>query len=68
VLNLMGVPEIQTMLRVSRATAWRYVRRPDFPEPAVEVSGKRLWKHREVERWAERTLPLTFDPRRKGAQ
>jgi predicted DNA-binding transcriptional regulator AlpA len=62
--DLVGVPEIATMLRVSRPTVWRYVRRADFPEPEAQVSGKRLWKRSTVERWAKKALPLKFDPRK----
>jgi predicted DNA-binding transcriptional regulator AlpA len=65
VLDLVGVPEIAEMLNASRRTAWRYVERDDFPEPAAKVSGKRLWKRRDIERWAKRTLPLPKDPRRR---
>jgi predicted DNA-binding transcriptional regulator AlpA len=66
VLDLLGPPEIADALGVSRRTAWRYIDRPDFPEPAAQVSGKRLWKRRDVERWSKRTLPLPKDPRRKA--
>jgi predicted DNA-binding transcriptional regulator AlpA len=65
-LDLVGVPEIAEMLGVSRPSVWRYVRRDDFPEPDMQVSGKRLWKRVTVERWAKKTLPLKFDPRSKG--
>jgi predicted DNA-binding transcriptional regulator AlpA len=64
-LDLVGVPEIAEMTGASRRTAWRYVDHETFPEPAAEVSGKRLWRRRDVERWAKRTLPLRKDPRRK---
>jgi predicted DNA-binding transcriptional regulator AlpA len=66
VLDLLGVPEIADLLGVSRRTAWRYVERPHFPEPAAQVSGKRLWQRRAVEKWANKTLPLPFDPRQKA--
>jgi predicted DNA-binding transcriptional regulator AlpA len=65
-LDLVGVPEIADMLGASRRTAWRYIERDDFPEPVAQVTAKRLWKRRDVERWAKRTLPLTFDPRRRA--
>jgi len=57
-LDLVDAAGIAEQLRVSRRTAWRYLGRADFPPPVVEVSGKRLWDRREVERWANRTLPL----------
>jgi predicted DNA-binding transcriptional regulator AlpA len=63
-LDLVDVPAIAEMLEVGRRTAWRYVERDDFPEPEAQVIRKRLWKRAAVERWAKRTLPLKFDPRR----
>jgi predicted DNA-binding transcriptional regulator AlpA len=66
-LDLVGVPEIAEMLGVTRRTAWRYVRRADFPEPMVTLRGKRMWKRSAVVGWAKRTLPLPTDPRVKQA-
>jgi len=64
-LDLVDIPTIGEMLGVSRRTAARYVERPDFPEPDAQVSNKRLWKRRAVDRWAGKTLPLKTDPRLK---
>jgi predicted DNA-binding transcriptional regulator AlpA len=58
VLDLLGPPEIADALGVSRRTAWRYLERPDFPEPVAQVTSKRLWLREDVEAWAERTLPI----------
>jgi predicted DNA-binding transcriptional regulator AlpA len=66
-LDLVGVPEIAEMLKVSRRTAWGYVDRDDFPEPEATVSRKRLWRRVAIQRWAKKTLPLKFDPRTKQA-
>jgi predicted DNA-binding transcriptional regulator AlpA len=63
--DLVDVPAISALLGVSRRTAWRYVEHPGFPEPAAQVSRKRLWKRSAVERWAGKTLPLKFDPRQR---
>jgi predicted DNA-binding transcriptional regulator AlpA len=62
-LDLVGVPEIAEMLGASRRTAWRYVDREDFPDPVAQVTAKRLWERRAVEKWAAKTLPLPKDPR-----
>jgi prophage regulatory protein len=56
--ELAGVAEIANVLKVSRATAARYVERDDFPEPIGVLARGRVWKRRDVERWATRTLPL----------
>jgi predicted DNA-binding transcriptional regulator AlpA len=65
-LDLVDVPAIAEMLKVGRRTAWRYIERDDFPPPEAEMNRKRLWKRSAVERWANRSLPLKFDPRSKG--
>jgi predicted DNA-binding transcriptional regulator AlpA len=62
-LDLVGVPEIADLLQVARRTAWRYVIRPDFPEPAAALRQKRLWDRNEVEEWANSNLPFKFGPR-----
>jgi predicted DNA-binding transcriptional regulator AlpA len=64
-LDLVGVPEIAEMLGATRRTVWRYVSRPEFPDPAAEVNRKRLWERGAVMEWARATLPLPYDRRRK---
>jgi predicted DNA-binding transcriptional regulator AlpA len=62
-IDLVDVPEIAKMLKVSRRTAWRYVTEgPDFPAPEAQLPNKRLWKRSAVERWADKTLPLPKGP------
>jgi hypothetical protein len=65
--DLMGLSEIIEMLEVSKATALKYSRRSDFPEPLGHVSAAgRVWLKRDVERWAKETLPLqTGRPRKE---
>jgi predicted DNA-binding transcriptional regulator AlpA len=60
-LDLVDVPRIAEMLGVSRPTIWRYVRRPDFPEPEARVGNKRLWKPRDIERWRQANPPSKYD-------
>jgi predicted DNA-binding transcriptional regulator AlpA len=60
-VDLLGVPEISELLGVDRRTVWRYVRRDDWPLPAAEVSGKRLWKRTDVERWRKKNPPSKYD-------
>jgi predicted DNA-binding transcriptional regulator AlpA len=66
-LELVGGAEIARLLGVSRRTAWRYIRRPDFPAPAAKVGDRELWKLEAVERWGRKTLPLAKDPRRPSS-
>jgi predicted DNA-binding transcriptional regulator AlpA len=54
----LGLADVAEALDTSRPTAARYVNRPDFPKP-VEVRARgRLWRRRDVEKWAAKTLPL----------
>jgi predicted DNA-binding transcriptional regulator AlpA len=57
--DLVGLAEIIEMLSVSKATAFKYTRRQDFPEPLGHISAAGpVWLRRDVERWAKETLPL----------
>jgi predicted DNA-binding transcriptional regulator AlpA len=55
--DLLGLAEVTEVLGVSRATAARYVDRADFPRPETLARG-RVWRRRDVERWAKKNLPL----------
>jgi len=57
-LDLIGTTEVCEVLGVSRRSVFRYMKRRDFPKPVGKVSGRRVWRRREVERWGKRTLPL----------
>jgi len=65
--DLVGLIEIIDLLDVARATAFKYTRRDDFPEPLGHVSAAGpVWLRRDVERWAKETLPLpTGRPRKE---
>ena len=65
--DLVGLTEIIDMLGVARATAFKYTRRDDFPEPLGHVSAAGpVWLRRDVQRWAKETLPLpTGRPRKE---
>lgn len=64
--ELAAVSEIAELLNVSRRTAANYVERDDFPEPYDRLSTGRVWRRRDVERWARATLPLrTGRPRKE---
>lgn len=55
--DLLGLVEIAELLDVSQSTAKLYARRPGFPEPTQLARG-RVWRRRDVDRWASKTLPL----------
>ena len=65
--DLAGLSEIVELLGVSKATAFKYTRRDDFPEPLGHVSAAGpVWLRRDVQRWAKETLPLpTGRPRKE---
>jgi predicted DNA-binding transcriptional regulator AlpA len=56
--ELAGLDEIAQLLGVSKISAKRYTARDDFPEPLGRLAGGRVWRRRDVVKWAERTLPL----------
>jgi excisionase family DNA binding protein len=58
--GLVTVDDIAELLGVSRRTIERYLADEDldFPEPAASFGRVRVWKRRDVERWAKKTLPL----------
>jgi predicted DNA-binding transcriptional regulator AlpA len=57
--DLVGITEIAETLGVAKVTAKRYASRADFPEPVGRLGGRiRVWRRRDVLKWAERTLPL----------
>lgn len=51
-LDLVGVAEIQRMLRVSRPRVDQLANKKDFPEPVAVLAGGRIWLRRDVEAWA----------------
>jgi prophage regulatory protein len=56
--DLLGFSEVMEVLGVSRTSAARYTNRPDFPEPAEVLARGRVWRRRDVARWAKKHLPL----------
>jgi predicted DNA-binding transcriptional regulator AlpA len=66
--DLVGLSEIIEMLGVAKATAFKYTRRADFPEPLGHITAAGpVWLRRDVERWAKETLPLqTGRPRKES--
>jgi predicted DNA-binding transcriptional regulator AlpA len=63
--KLASVSDIANMLGVAIPTAHRYTHREGFPEPLGVVAGGRVWRRKDVLRWAARTLPLQTGRPRK---
>jgi predicted DNA-binding transcriptional regulator AlpA len=65
----VGLSEIAKMLGVSRMTASRYTKRPDFPRPSTssvaDIAPGRIWTRKQVDVWAAKTLPLRPGPQSK---
>ena len=55
--DFVGFRELPKVLGVSRATAARYANRPGFPKPVEELASGRVWRRKEVERWAKKNPP-----------
>lgn len=48
----MSVAEIAAMLGVSRRQVHRLAAQSDFPDPADVLAVGRVWRRRDIERWA----------------
>ena len=55
--DLVGFGELPKLLGVSRATAARLAKREDFPVPIEQLASGRVWRRRDVERWAKKHPP-----------
>jgi predicted DNA-binding transcriptional regulator AlpA len=65
--ELAGLAEIAAMFGVTKATAQKYAKRADFPEPLGEIAAAgRVWRRDEVQAWGTATLPLRPGRPRKG--
>jgi predicted DNA-binding transcriptional regulator AlpA len=63
---LVGIAEISQILGVSKNTALKYVQRSDFPAPIDRLATGSVWKRRDLDTWAAKTLPLpTGRPRKE---
>jgi len=65
--ELVGFGELPEVLGVSRATAARYAKRSDFPEPVEQLVSGRIWRKKDVKAWTKQTLPLQTGRPGKGA-
>jgi predicted DNA-binding transcriptional regulator AlpA len=64
---LVGIAEIAEMFGVARNTAWRWSKRPAFPQPAARLASGPVWHREIIEAWASDHLPLqTGRPRKKS--
>jgi predicted DNA-binding transcriptional regulator AlpA len=65
--NLVSRAEIAEMLGVTGQTVHRYSGRPDFPKPVGQLAAGRVWRRKDVEKWAAKTLPLPSGRPRKSS-
>jgi predicted DNA-binding transcriptional regulator AlpA len=57
--KLAGLAEVAEMLGVTKRTATKYTRRPDFPPPLDRIAAGPVWSRAAVEKWAHAHLPLS---------
>lgn len=50
-LRLMGTGEIRNLLKVSRQRTQQIISQPDFPKPAADLVGGKIWRAVDVEAW-----------------
>jgi predicted DNA-binding transcriptional regulator AlpA len=56
--ELAGLAEVAAICKVSKDTALKYARRPDFPAPLDRLASGPVWRRADIEAWAAKTLPL----------
>jgi hypothetical protein len=61
--DLASIREIARLLGVPRRTAARYADRDDFPAAFDTLEVGRIWRARDVEKWAKRNLPFKPGPK-----
>lgn len=50
--QLAGAAEAAEILGVSRQQLHRLARREDFPRPVAELAAGKIWRAKDIERWA----------------
>jgi predicted DNA-binding transcriptional regulator AlpA len=55
---MLGLNELAEVLGVSRSSVFRYLKREDFPEPALRLGRSNGWSLAAVERWKTDHLPV----------
>ncbi len=53
--HLVGVPEIASMLGVSRQYVYRLIDEEGFPVPEAELASGRVWTRKSIEEWVKAT-------------
>lgn len=64
-VELVSRSEIAELLGVTTRTVQRYTERSDFPKPLGQLATGRVWRRKDIEVWARKTLPLTQGRPRK---
>jgi hypothetical protein len=60
---LAGIAEIAALFGVTKNTALKYTRRPDFPKELDRLAAGPVWKLSDVEQWARDHRPDEGFPR-----
>lgn len=54
--RLLGKPEVQKILKVSRSTLARRLKKRQFIMPAMIQNGRSLWRFKDVQLWLDQNL------------
>lgn len=54
--RMLGKPEVQKLLNVSRSTLARRIKKRQFIMPAIIQNGRSLWRFKDVQLWLDRNL------------
>jgi predicted DNA-binding transcriptional regulator AlpA len=55
--DLIGFSELVRLLGQPKGTVARHTKRVDFPAPVETLASGRVWRRRDVERWAKKNPP-----------
>ncbi|HEY5013214.1 MAG TPA: DNA-binding protein [Acidimicrobiia bacterium] len=57
--DLLTLADIGRMFSVTRQAAGKWAKAEDFPAPLGQTGTGRVWKRKDVERWARKVGRLT---------
>jgi prophage regulatory protein len=54
--RMLGKPEVQRLLKISRSTLARRIKNNQCPLPAMIQNGRSLWQFKDVQLWLDQNL------------
>jgi len=54
--RMLGKPEIQKLLKISRSTLARRIKKKQFIPPTIKQNGRSYWRFKDYQEWSNRNL------------